>query len=81
MNSEETMSLSDGFLVALLASVPLWATAVFPNTSRPVSNICLAVSGLAIFNWVVLPVGRRLWRRLRASASRPLMAVRYPGTR
>jgi len=81
MRSEEPMSLSDGFLVALLGSIPLWATAAFPNTSPTVSHICLAVSGLVVFNWVVLPVAGWLWRRLRASTSRPLLGLRYPGTR
>jgi hypothetical protein len=80
MSSEESMSLTDGFLVALLGSVPLWATAVFPSTSRPVANICLAVSGVVVFNWVVLPLSRWLRRRLRGTTSRRLLTLRYPGT-
>jgi hypothetical protein len=78
MNSQEPLSITDGFLYTVLGSVPLWATAAFPYTSRPVKNICMVVSGLVVLNWLVLPVGRWLWKRLRSVNSRLQLAARYP---
>jgi hypothetical protein len=82
MSAQDTqLSLTDGMLVTFLASVPLWATAVFPYTSRPVRNICLAVSVLVIVNWMVVPLGRWTWQRLRPTGSRQLLSPRYSRSR
>ena len=81
MNSNDQISITDSFLLALLGGLPLWATAAFPYTSRPIRNICMAVSAMVVFNWVVLPVGRWLWQRLGLSDSRPALQARYPRAR
>jgi hypothetical protein len=81
MNPNEPMSLTDGFLLTLLGSVPLWATAAFPYTSRPVSRICMAVSAVVVLNWVAIPLGRWVWKRLRQPDSRRLAPARYSGAR
>ena len=79
MSRNEPMSLTDGFLLALLGSMPLWATAAFPYTSPAVSRICLAVSTVVVFNWVVIPLAGWLWRRQRQADSRRLVSARYSG--
>ena len=81
MSPNEPMSLTDGFLLTVLGSVPLWATAAFPYTSPTVSKICMAVSARVVFNWVVVPLSSWLWRRLRQPGSRRLAPARYSGAR
>ena len=81
MSSNDQLSMTDGFLLALLGGLPLWATAAFPNTSRPIRNICMAVSAMVVFNWVVLPVGRWLWQRFWQGGSRAPLPARYPRAR
>jgi hypothetical protein len=82
MNAHDQVSLGDGFLLTFLASVPLWATAAFPYTSRPVKNICLGVSAMVVLNWVLVPAARWAFKRLRAGLlagdSRALVPARYP---
>lgn len=79
-SNQSHTSLADGFLMALLGSVPLLATAAMPFVGRPLTDICLAAAGLVAVNWVLVPLGRLAWVRARGGSPR-LVSARYPRPR